>query len=131
MKTKIKGVLAILFALFMFSSIDSKAQCAKINNTTRCSFKVVVTVYQRNQVTGICNVVCNSFSNTVPPGGSIPVNCACSNVCNISVQVVAINGVSIAPVTIDYQNGPQPLPGNPCGATVIRFDPSVPAFIFQ
>jgi len=133
MKTKIKGVLAIVFALFMFSSVVTKAQqpCPKVVNQTRCTFKVIFREYTKNPQTGACDVLCSTSSNVVPAGASIPFPCSCP-ACKRSMEIVAINGVPIMPtVTIDSSTANvQPLPANPCGATGVKYDPSIPAFIF-
>jgi len=134
MKTKIKGVLAIVFALFMFSSIATKAQqpCPKVINQTNCTFKVIFREYIKNPQTGACNLICSTSSNVIPPGASIPFPCTCPQpVCNRSMEIVDINGMPIMPtVTIDYNLPDQHLPANPCGASGVRYDASIPAFIF-
>jgi len=134
MKTKIKGVLAIVFALFMFSSLATKAQmpCPKIVNPTHCTFRVIVTEYVKNPQTGACDIRCSSNTINVPPGSSIPFPCTCTQpVCNRSIQVVAINGVPVTPpVTVDYFSGPQPLPANTCGATGVKYDTAMTSFVF-
>jgi hypothetical protein len=143
MKTKIKGLLAILLGLFMFSSVfssvpnsvETKApQCPKIENRTHCDVKLVVTFYKRDPQTGMCttNPCSAPISIVIPPGGSVPATppagCDCS--C-ISITVVSIGGMSIVPpVTVNnFGNGFQPLPANPCGATGVMYDATIPAFI--
>jgi hypothetical protein len=135
MKTKIKGLLAILFALFIFSSVTTKAQqpCPKVANNTHCTFKVIYREYIKNPQTGACDVLCTTSSNIIPAGASIPFPCTCVRpVCKRSIEIVGINGVPIMPTVIIDSSAPntQPLPPNQCGATGVKFDPSSPAFIF-
>jgi len=136
MKTKIKGLLAIVFALFMFSSVATKAQqpCPKITNNTNCTFKAIFREYIKNPQTGLCDLLCSSSSNIIPAGNTILFPCTCPRpVCLRSIEIVDINGMPIMPtVTID-SSGPnvQPLPANPCGASVIKYDPSIPGFVIN
>ena len=122
MKTKIKGFLAIVFALFMFSSMTTKAQCGKIANQTHYDFKLKVVMYTKTD-TG-CDLVCNSFGAALPPGASIPIPCGnCQKICNIEVYIIAINGVATSPIPMaDYYNGYQPLPANRCGAVKFGYN---------
>jgi hypothetical protein len=130
-KSRIKGILAIVFALFMFSSVATKAQCSKISNNTRCSYKVIVTIFEKDPQTGFCTVQCgNQQVGVVPPFNGFPIFCGTCATCNIQVQIVAINGAPVAPITIDWFTGPQPIPA-PCAGAMIKWDPLSPAFIIN
>jgi len=127
-QTKINRLLAIAFALFMFGSVATKAQCSKIVNNTNCSFKIEVNLYDKT-VEG-CNHVCHTIIAILPANSSFPILCGgCTTVCNIAVSIVTINGVSLfPPVTADYFNGAQALPPNGCGAAGIKYNPAMPVF---
>jgi len=124
MKTKINGLIAIVFALFMFSTMTTKAQCAKVINNSLCSVDVSGRIYDTDLTTGLCTVGCNSFSGNVPPGGSYVIPCGgCSSFCNIVLNVDAVNGAAlIIPVGADFNSGPQPFPPLSCGATTLSYD---------
>ena len=133
MKTKIKGLLAILIGLFMFSSLASKAAppCPKIENRTQCVVKLTVSFFKKDADGNCTTFICSTIGITVGPFSSVPVtppagcDCAC-----VSITVVGLNGMPVAPTTVDNfgSGGPVPLPANPCGAGKLQYDGSIPAF---
>ena len=88
----------------MFSSIASKAAppCPKIENRTQCTVKLTINFYKQDAVGNCTPFLCGSLGITIPPGASVPVTppagCSCSCV---EITVVGLNGMPIAPVTVN------------------------------
>lgn len=116
------GILSLLL------SQTTNAQCSySIRNDLGCPVDVIVTIYDKDPVTGICHY-CKSYPDIALPGMGIGVNCVgCPNICNIEIEIVAIGGVPVPPGSVaDFStpSAPAPSPGQPCTppATPVTID---------
>jgi hypothetical protein len=95
MKNKIAGLVVAICCTLAISS--AKAQCpgVMVTNNLSCNMTVLVQFYTCSmQVCGVQNNV------NVASGASIPINCnLCSgSSCDVSITILAINGVGIGPI---------------------------------
>lgn len=109
-KTKLTGLLGLIFFIFAFSPAITKAQCPQIGNQLFCAVRVQVDVYSYN-AQGVCNTTpCSTYQAFIPAGALVPVICGACNVCNVRVTVTNIGGVNVGGVAADFSTTS---PGNP------------------
>lgn len=116
MKTKITTLMIALLAILL--SHKTKAQC-DIYNQLGCTAQVEVLFYSS------CgpNISCWSTTMSISPNTVIPLNCNLCGVslCDISVRVMSLGGISISPIITAYFGTACPGPstsvpgGLPCG----------------
>lgn len=116
----LKPALSVfLFAVLFLNSGSLKAQCSGLQNNLGCQIGYKVEIYTPDPMTGVCNILCHSFSGGLGVFSTIPFPCGpCITVCNVVVTITQMNGVPIPPTSADFSTLPPgvsiPTPPGPC-----------------